>query len=384
MTGFLASADTYRLHNFDHGTLVETLPAGYYTVAFDTVREQFYLKTSEPFTIPAKIYGNGTKFADKLIHTYLTRGKNTGAMLVGDKGSGKTLVAKYACDRLVNEYGLPVISVTTGYSGQEFLDFMQQITQPCVVLFDEFEKNYKGGNSVHRTENTRLPSQDSLLTLFDGVLESNKLFIVTANDLMCIDAHLINRPSRFYYFKEYRGVEIEAVTDYCRDKGMNDADLKTMLVLAHVYPQINFDTVCVICEESLRYGTSPSEVVADLNVLKSKYFGEKSDVTYDITFKKLDDTPYEYTNVSSSNPVLTGGRYLIYLHNKQDANDIWEATGSLVDEDEDKYVLVEAGKFVEHNDSDFVYKVGDVIITFSKRPLDTESAVSSIISKLVL
>jgi hypothetical protein len=384
MTGFFTSADTYRPHNLDNGKIVETLPPGYYTVAFDSAKELFYLKTSESFTIPDKIYGNGTKFADKLIDTYLARGKNTGAMLVGDKGSGKTLVAKYACARLVNEYGMPVISVTTGYSGQEFLDFMQQITQPCVVLFDEFEKNYKGGNSVHKSEANNLAPQNSLLTLFDGVLEANKLFIVTANDLMGIDSHLINRPSRFYYFKEYNGVEPDAVVEYCTDRGMSSDHIKVMLVLADVYPQINFDTVCVICEESIRYGLSPSECVVDLNVLKTTYFGNSRDINYDITFSKLDGTPYEYTNITTLNPILSGVGLLLYLHNKQDTDAIWQSTGSSTDEDADKFVRIEVSSFLEHTNSSFVYKVGEVLITLTKKPVDTDAAISSIISKLVL
>jgi hypothetical protein len=59
--------------------------------------------------------------------------------------------------------------VNERHIGDDFVHFLQSIDQPCVVIFDEFEKVYS------------YEEQAALLTMFDGTMSSKKLWILTCN-----------------------------------------------------------------------------------------------------------------------------------------------------------------------------------------------------------
>jgi len=64
--------------------------------------------------------------------------------LVGEKGSGKTLLAKYISIAAAKERGIPTIVINHPFHGDEFNLFMQSIQEPVIVLMDEFEKIHDG------------------------------------------------------------------------------------------------------------------------------------------------------------------------------------------------------------------------------------------------
>src|SRR4029078_12619167 len=65
----------------------------------------------------------------------------TGALMVGEKGSGKSLLAKLVSANS-QEKGLPTLIIPRPWCGDMFNRFLQSIEQPTVILFDEFEKVY--------------------------------------------------------------------------------------------------------------------------------------------------------------------------------------------------------------------------------------------------
>ena len=100
--------------------------------------------------------------------------------------SGKSLLAK----QLMIEAKLPVLVIEEAFKGSKFNDFINSIDQEIVVFFDEFEKVYK-----------EQEDQEELLTLFDGVISSKKIFLLTANKDN-INEFFENRPSRIKYLKK--------------------------------------------------------------------------------------------------------------------------------------------------------------------------------------
>ena len=58
-------------HEF--GNKIEKIPAGTYTVEQNPQTGEFYLMRSNPFTRPAKVYGEMTSRNEKVINTFLNR-----------------------------------------------------------------------------------------------------------------------------------------------------------------------------------------------------------------------------------------------------------------------------------------------------------------------
>ena len=57
-----------------------------------------------------------------------------------EKGSGKTLLAQHTSILAAKEHGIPTIVVNKPWFGDNFNSFIQSISQPLIIFFDEFEK----------------------------------------------------------------------------------------------------------------------------------------------------------------------------------------------------------------------------------------------------
>lgn len=190
MTHFLKNGTTWRVSSKEAMNIHDVLPAGNYTVGVDPLGN-FYLDQIEDFELPAKFYGNTLRYSDRIINTFWDRPAQTGVLLNGEKGSGKTLLAKNISVQLAKQ-GVPTIVINRDYTGDGFFKLLQDITQPCVVLFDEFEKVYDKED------------QEQILTLLDGVFASKKLYILTVNDKWRVNDHMRNRPGRLFYMLDFK------------------------------------------------------------------------------------------------------------------------------------------------------------------------------------
>lgn len=232
--------------------LHKRLPAGNYVVK---VHPQigFFLEQTDSFDIPKVIYGNTEAQASRILSTFKDRKHTTGVLLVGEQGSGKTLLAKMLSAKAAQE-GMPTIIINAPFVGSEFNTFLASIHQPVLVLFDEFEKVYDNDHQPH------------LLTMLDGVYGGKKLYVMTANDKYKIDTHLKNRPGRFYYFMEFKGVTREFVVEYCNRNLKDPKKLEDILGISGMFPQMNFDMLQALVEEVNRYNETPLQAIEFLNV----------------------------------------------------------------------------------------------------------------------
>jgi SpoVK/Ycf46/Vps4 family AAA+-type ATPase len=194
--------------------LHEKLPPGNYVVKQDPF-ENLYLEHTEDFEIPAKLYGDTTRNADRIINSFWQRGKSTGVMLVGEKGSGKTLLSKHICVELAKQ-DVPTIVINSPWHGDKFNTLIQTIEQPAIIMFDEFEKVYDP------------EEQESLLTLLDGVYASKKLFMLTSNDKWKVDSHMRNRPGRIFYMIDFKGLDAEFIREYFSRRSPNRLEFQLL------------------------------------------------------------------------------------------------------------------------------------------------------------
>ena len=153
----------------------------------------FYLQKYSDIVVNEKIYGIHSKKANKVLDAFHNFNRNLGVILSGDKGIGKSLFSKVLAVKAINE-GYPLIIVNTYIPG--IADFLDSIEQEVVILFDEFDKTF-GGDSQNKPQN-------EMLTLFDGIAQGKKLFIVTCNELYAMSNYLINRPGRFHYIQQQK------------------------------------------------------------------------------------------------------------------------------------------------------------------------------------
>lgn len=264
MTKFYKANDAYFVFNSQQNNVVDRLPVGNYVIKRHPMTGEFYFSQyDKDVSVPSKIYGNVEGRARRILSTYLDRDGSTGVLFSGEKGSGKTMLCKLTCQIAATEHDIPTIFVSEPFTSQDFMELLGNLTQPVIVLFDEFEKTYDGEQSEQYGQH----DQKAILTLLDGVFTSKILYLFTCNDRFSIDDHMINRPGRIFYAFEYQGLEEDFVKEYCRDNlhgefGKTDEVIRVVKLFRH----FNFDMLKALVEEMNRYNESARDSLEYLNI----------------------------------------------------------------------------------------------------------------------
>lgn len=271
MPYYIQNGSTFTVTDQEKLKIFKQIPVGNFIIQKDAHGE-FYLNQVEKFEPPGKVYGTLEKSRDRIINTFFKRELSTGVMLNGEKGSGKTLLAKLLS---VAGYGysVPTIIINAPWKGDAFNKFIQDIDQPCIIMFDEFEKVYDQED------------QEAILTLLDGVFPSKKLYVFTCNDKWRLDGHMRNRPGRIYYMIDFFGVDETCIREYCLEKLKNLSYLESVVKLSGIFSDFNFDMLKAVVEEMNRYDESPQEALKLLNVKPE--FSNRSE--YRVVFTSVDN-----------------------------------------------------------------------------------------------
>lgn len=298
-TSFLISSEA----NLD---IHKQLPVGNYIIQKNPMTEEFYLEQVDSFEFNGKRYGDNIRHTNRILDTFLNREVSTGVMLSGEKGSGKSLLAKTIAIQAAT-LDIPTIIINAPWGGDKFNSFIQDIQQPCVVLFDEFEKVYD------REE------QESILTLLDGVFPTKKLFILTCNDPWKVDSHMRNRPGRIYYLIDFVGLKSEFIAEYCEDNLINKTYIDTVCRIASVFTHFNFDMLKALIEEMNRYDECPQDALQMLNI--NPELSDSSEFVPTLTVNGVVIPQSDlYSNAWEGNPLSGdfGIEYKVYKDNRTD------------------------------------------------------------------
>ena len=237
--------------------VLKTLDRRVYTMNYDPNRNEIFLEDfDDMFHFDFKIYGMESNLIKHIMRTFENTSNNLGILFNGIKGTGKTVTAKI----IANETKLPIIIINAPYPG--LTKFISKLNFPCVLFFDEFEKNfnYNEGEDVQ------------LLSIMDGVLNSQyrKVFILTTNNPY-INENFIGRPSRIRYKKSFGNLSSEVVTEYLNDNLIDKSKASEILEFIDSLAISTIDILKCVVEEVNIHNCSVSEFKNFINVESARY-----------------------------------------------------------------------------------------------------------------
>lgn len=203
--------------------------------------ELFLKKTGDKFDVPKKLYGKTISRVNRVWNEYAISGKSVGVIYTGTKGSGKTMEGNLLCN-IALEHGLSVIFFSSHeLIYPELIDHLDTLRN-VVIMLDEFGKMI--GEPKH---------QNLLLTMFNDVKGTRKIFIITENDTSLLSRYILNRPGRFRYHYDFIKVPEDVYQDLCNDTIMLEDFKKELDVLYYENATLSFDQVNAILKEHEHY-----------------------------------------------------------------------------------------------------------------------------------
>lgn len=150
------------------------------------------------FITPKLIWGDVEERAALIWNDFILGEGNCGALLTGNAGTGKTLLAELVCNIAINN-GLMVILLSEIKVNVKVIQFLSQLNN-VVLLFDEYAKLVDFND------------EKFLLNMMSS-LSSKKLFLLTENHTN-ISQYILNRPGRIKYHFSYPKLEQSMFYDY--------------------------------------------------------------------------------------------------------------------------------------------------------------------------
>lgn len=238
----------------------DALPPKTYMVRFAKM-SGFYLEEYADIAVnEEKVYGRQMEKARKVIAAYQRFDRNLGVILSGDKGIGKSLFARLLAVHAMEE-GIPVLVVDKYIPG--IATYLAGVNQRVMLLFDEFDKTFGG---IKPPEGAQEP-QTEMLSLFDGISQGKKLFVITCNEIRHLNDCIVNRPGRFHYHFRFDYPSEGEIRSYLMDKLEQKYydEINTIVEFSRKV-DLNYDCLRAIALEvnsGERFGTA----IQDLNIL---------------------------------------------------------------------------------------------------------------------
>ena len=266
------------------------LPQGVYKLVVDKENQHSLVRHNvQRFPAPPKIYGDIHERVATVIRSYKERTGSTGVLCTGFAGSGKTLLCEQLCNAGL-DINLRVILVSEIDPSIETIQYLSALTN-CLIFMDEFGKVF----------NRWL--QSNMLTMLSSSTTKN-IYVLSDNDTLAIDPHILNRPARIRYHFEYGTLEEDIVIEYCADNNIDPEVVKSILAVRNGAISFAFDHLQAIVSEHKVYPDHSIDTLLNslnLSILRA----EKQLVVKSVLNIKEPKTNYEaQLNMFGSNKIL--------------------------------------------------------------------------------
>lgn len=228
----------YTFEHFDPTKSSQTLPPAVYEL--DVVERQGMQITQlskrggDYIQGPVR-YGNHDRRLKLIQESYARTNPSMGVMLVGLKGSGKSLFAEDMGNWMIRGNNLPVIMVMSPLPPSIIRKAIQAVG-PCMVYFDEFGKSYE-----------KPAMRDKMISLFSDSDLTGVLFIVTANSFEEFVDPMVDRPGRFRFRIKFDGLSPEQVAEVGVAHGLSEERIVGLMRYANTC-HIGYDTLDTVAE----------------------------------------------------------------------------------------------------------------------------------------
>lgn len=220
----------------DNSNTIDHVPAMVYRITVDD-GTLVLIKDRQNFTLPQLRFGAHKRHFQRITASFDRDGNALGVLLIGERGSGKSLMAEEISNWALAQ-DLPVFIVDKPMPAQ-FLLMVSQAVGPCVFFFDEFEKVYN-----------EVTDREGLLSFFSDTSLRGTLFLITVNDSEGLPDPMWLRPQRFRYAIQYRGgIASETVEDILATMKVNPAFHDAFRHYAKS-AEMNFDSYMAVVRES--------------------------------------------------------------------------------------------------------------------------------------
>lgn len=221
-----------RLKTIDFSKQIDHIPPYVYRLGVDK-DEVLLIKDRKLFDVPKTIYGSHYKYRDAILKDYEESPGSTGAILLGLKGSGKTMLAEDLANWMLGK-GWPVLMITSAIPGQ-FIRLVLEMIGPCMLMFDEFGTSYDD------------EERSQLLSFFSDTSLKKVLMVVTANTEEQLNHYMLNRPQRFRYCIRYTGLSKEVLTDLM-DRHTVNRNLRRYLNYYAIKYKLSYDMALLVIQ----------------------------------------------------------------------------------------------------------------------------------------
>lgn len=251
MNQFITNGGTVTPHNVD-GISSKLSNESNYLLVWNGALRCYSLVMCEKPTPREKYFMNVVEDA-AFYNERFERSKNgLGVLLLGEKGCGKSLLAKHIC--ATSPYPTIIMQIKEDeLNKEEFTKLILAIKQPFILFIDEYEKLFN--------------KSDMLISLMDGITSNTKIFwLLTANEKN-ISYYLENRPSRIRYVQKYEALT-EAQIEEILEEILNDKDrYKADLIKCSQYYRFNIDLLISLVEELNETGRDLKKVLSTFNIV---------------------------------------------------------------------------------------------------------------------
>lgn len=242
----------------DMAGTIDHIPAHVYEVSFNPDIGLMLVKDRLQFSVPERKYGDHRKWFTAVTSRYDRLNPSMGVLMVGLKGSGKSMLAEDICNWGLAQ-GLPVLFINQKLPVQLIHGAIASIG-PCIVYFDEFGKNYRSSDEPSE-ENAR----DKMITLFSDTSHRGVMFIVTGNDTGEFSDFMIDRPGRFEFRLNFRPLTVKTAADIAEEFHLNP-DMRNVL-LRHTHQHASSYDIATKISATIRNCKSVTEAVDILSIL---------------------------------------------------------------------------------------------------------------------